>query len=102
MKKLICILLCVITLACCCFAAMASGVIEEDTDITIHIYPPGDVNGDRWRWKDDAELLLKYVAGWNVSIKKDPADVTGDGKVDGLDAMLLLQFFSGLQGVELK
>ncbi|MBR3978682.1 MAG: dockerin type I repeat-containing protein [Oscillospiraceae bacterium] len=102
MKKLICILLCVITLACCCFAAMATGVTEEDTDITIEIFQPGDVNGDRRPNKDDAALLLKYVAGWNVSIKKDPADVTGDGKIDGLDAMLLLQKFSGVPETTLK
>ncbi len=102
MKKLICIALCVITVACCCFAAMASGVTEEDTDITIPIYKAGDANGDGKVNRADADLLLKYVAGWDVSIKKTPADVTGDGKIDGLDAMLLLQYTSGLNGVKLK
>ena len=102
MKKIICILLCVITLACCCFVAMATGVTEEDTDITIELFQPGDVNGDRRPNKDDAALLLKYVAGWNVSIKKDPADVTGDGKIDGMDATLLLQYLSDPQDVDLK
>ena len=102
MKKLICILLCVVTLALCCFAAMASGVTEEDTDITIPIYKQGDVNGDGKVNGTDADLLLKYVAGHNVSIKKAPADVTGDGKVDGMDATLLLQYTSGLTGVKLK
>ena len=102
MKKLICIALCVVTLACCCFAVMASGVIEEGTDITIPIYKKGDVNGDGKVSKADADLLLKYVAGHNVSIKKKPADVTGDGKIDGMDAMLLLQKCSGLTGVTLK
>ena len=81
---------------------MASGVTEEDTDITIPIYKPGDVNGDGHVREDDAKLLLKYVAGWDVSIKKAPADVTGDGKIDGMDAMLLLQYTSGLTGVTLK
>ena len=102
MKKLICIALCVATLACCCFAVMASGVTEEDTDITIPIYKAGDANGDGKVNRTDADLLLKYAAGYDVSVKKDPADVTGDGKIDGLDAMLLLQYTSGLTGVELK
>lgn len=97
MKKLICILLCVITLACCCFAAMASGVTEEDTDITIPIYKPGDANGDGKVNRADADLLLQYAAGWNVSVKKAPADVTGDGKIDGQDATLLLQYLSGMK-----
>ena len=102
MRKLLCILLCVVTLALCCFAAMASGVTEEDTDITIPIYKAGDANGDGKVNRADADLLLQYAAGYNVSVKKTPADVTGDGKIDGMDAMLLLQYTSGLANVKLK
>ena len=51
----------------------------------------GDVNGDTLVKNNDAVLLLRYLAGYNVSIVNEAADLDGDGEIRNNDAVLLLR-----------
>ena len=94
MKKLVCIILCLSLLPVFCLGVGAdSAVTPESGDISVEIFPNGDFNGDRKLDQTDAELYIQYAAGWpGVKYRqKLAADVTGDGKVDGMDAILIQQ-----------
>ena len=56
---------------------------------------PGDVNGDGKVKLDDAILLRRYVAGWEVDIDLLAADVNGDRKVKLNDAIILRRYVAG-------
>ena len=43
----------------------------------------------------DNILLLQYLAGWDVTVDMDAADINGDGQVNGKDNILLLQYLAG-------
>ena len=88
MKKVICIALCIATIFL--FSATVFA------DISISFYEKGDINRDKKINQKDAELLLKHTAGWdlNVTIRNGEADMNADGKIDGLDALALLQKIS--------
>lgn len=53
----------------------------------------GDTNGDGAIETTDLQMLLKKVAGWDVTVEN--ADMNNDGKVDGKDAVLLAQKIRG-------
>ena len=61
----------------------------------VSVYDIGDVNGDLHVNEQDANLLLQYTAGWDVTIQTVTADVNGDGVINGNDATLLLQYAAG-------
>ena len=79
--------------ALCLGAGATSAVTPESGDISVEIFPNGDFNGDHKINQTDAELYMQYAAGWpGVTYRqKLAADVTGDGKVDGMDAVLVMQ-----------
>jgi len=56
---------------------------------------PGDVNNDGKVDGRDALLLEKYLAGYEVTINMENANVTGDTKIDGRDALLLEKYLAG-------
>lgn len=51
--------------------------------------PQGDVNGDGVLDMSDAELLGRYVSGWDVKLDENEADINGDGTVDLSDVVRL-------------
>ena len=63
--------------------------------IFIQSYKPGDVNGDGQVKLNDAILLRRFVAGWDVEIDERAADVNGDGQVKLNDAILLRRYVAG-------
>ncbi len=64
-------------------------------EIEIQSYIPGDVNGDGQVKLNDAMLLRRYVAGWDVTIDMLAGDVNRDGQVKLNDAMLLRRYVAG-------
>jgi len=64
-------------------------------EIEIKSYIPGDVNGDGQVKLNDAMLLRRYVAGWDVTIDMLAGDVNRDGQVKLNDAMLLRRYVAG-------
>ncbi len=56
---------------------------------------PGDINGDGKVNNQDAILLFRYVAGWNIQVIEKVLDVTGDGKVNNQDAIFLFRYAAG-------
>lgn len=67
----------------------------KSTSFKVTVYAPGDADGDGELNGNDANLLLQYAAGWDVTIHTLSADANGDGKVDGADATLMLQYAAG-------
>ena len=55
----------------------------------------GDVNGDGILDTADAELLGRFVSGWNVKLDEAEADVNGDGTVDLSDVVRLHKDLQG-------
>ena len=79
--------------------------LESDTK---QQYSLGDVNGDGRITRDDAELILQYVAGTplvdlynrtdiTLGQFKNICDVNGDGRIDAKDARLILQIANGIE-----
>jgi len=64
-------------------------------EISIQSYKPGDVNGDGQVKLNDAILLRRFVAGWDVEIDERAADVNEDGQVKLNDAILLRRYVAG-------
>ena len=93
MKKLLCIILCLSLFPVFGLGVGATGgVTPEDGDISVEIFPNGDFNGDHKVNQTDVELYIQYAAGYGVKYRQRlAADVTGDGKVDGMDAVLIMQ-----------
>ena len=86
MKKLICVALCLAMIF-----IMSTTVFAGD--ISISFYEKGDVNRDKKVDQKDVDQLLRYTAGWkmNVTMPKPESDLNNDGKIDGIDALQLLQ-----------
>ena len=63
---------------------------------------PGDANMDGIVDLYDAELIAKYIAGWEgLTINLSNADVNQDRQIETRDALLILQYDAGWD-VELK
>ena len=58
-------------------------------------HKPGDVNHDGQVKLNDAILLRRYTAGWDVEIDMVAADVNGDGSVKLNDSILLRRYVAG-------
>ena len=56
---------------------------------------PGDVNDSEEVTLDDVVLLAQYVAGWNVELNIDVANVDGAGEITLDDVVLLAQYVAG-------
>ena len=76
-------------------------VIPTDTPTTAPTDTPepkkqhGDVNGDGILDTADAELLGRFVSGWNVKLDEAETDVNGDGTVDLSDVVRLHKDLQG-------
>lgn len=51
----------------------------------------GDVNSDDRINLTDAQLILKYIADWDVEISQTAADFNADGKINLTDTALILK-----------
>lgn len=60
--------------------------------VTVTRFVYGDLTGDGNVSVSDAILVLKHVAGWNITINEAAADVNCDGNVSVADAILILKF----------
>ena len=65
-----------------CSSVLIGGAVEAAGN--------GDVNGDGQVTQADADLLLEYVRGRNVSINRNNADVNGDGTISVADVQGVL------------
>lgn len=93
---------CITRLSKRCFknCTKLTSVLHYNVDGTV-IRIPGDVDDNQSVDMNDAMLLLRYVAGEQVTINQSNADVNGDGKVDIQDALVMLQQQAGW-GVKLQ
>ncbi|MBR6951048.1 MAG: hypothetical protein IKH56_04885 [Oscillospiraceae bacterium] len=55
----------------------------------------GDANGDGTVNAMDATRVLRYVAGYSVTIDLEAADANGDGTVNAMDATRILRYVAG-------
>ena len=94
MKKIVCLIACVATVLLLTTSVFATD--NQSRGISISFFDKGDVNRDKRINKEDANWLLQYTAGWkvNIEIRNAEADLNADGKIDGLDALTLLQKIS--------
>ena len=63
--------------------------------VTVSSCEPGDVNGDDRLNNKDASLLMKYLAGWDVSVIEATLDNNNDGNVNNKDASNLMKYLAG-------
>ncbi len=70
-----------------------SEAVITSFDITLNTV--GDISGDGEIETNDAILLLKHLAGYDVDTTLGIADVNGDNVVDVGDAVLILQHVAG-------
>ena len=68
---------------------------EDDVIIDYHIEAFGDANYDKAVNMDDVTLMLKYIAGWQVSTPHYLADVNQDGDINLTDVSLTLKLIAG-------
>ncbi len=62
---------------------------------TTECYLPGDADGNGKVNMLDASAILKYLAGWNVTIRQASSDTNGDGRIIMLDVSNLLKYLAG-------
>lgn len=75
------------------------------SNITLELYQHGDSNHDGVVDRIDANLLSRYVAGWDgyeERINKDVCDLNGDGNVDRIDANILSRCVADWDGYKEK
>ena len=64
-------------------------------NISFAKYTPGDVNGDGTVNILDVSAILRYCAGYDVTLLEAALDANGDGNVNILDASAILRFCAG-------
>ena len=79
----------------------ACGDSYKDTFTDPLPYLPGDIDGSGAVEQADAETILKYITGNEVSVVEAALDVNGDGKVNIRDAATILLYLDG-KNVELN
>lgn len=62
----------------------------------------GDADNDNEVTTADTIAILRFIAGYDVTIRPKNADINGDGNVDIADVVLLLQYIAGYEiaGIE--
>ena len=63
----------------------------EAVEQNAEIYPVGDVNQDGKVNMTDIVLLIRYQAGWSVSIYEKAADMNADSKISMADLVLMIR-----------
>ena len=101
MKRVLCVLLVLLTLAPFGLIARA-GDLPPIPLTTKKTRIAGDANGDKSVNLLDVTAVSRSLAGgWNVTIDEDNADVNGDKHVDLKDVVLLRRYLAGGWGVTL-
>lgn len=79
-----------------CFAYMRSETKRSITGIItdFRIVTEGDVDYDTKLSSRDITMLIRYLSGYSVSVKKLIADVNGDGIINNRDAVNLIRSIS--------
>lgn len=70
------------------------GVKLQDGTVIPKLLDRGDADGDGKITLADVSVILKSIAGWNVSVNTDAADVTGDGNITLADVSLILKYIA--------
>ncbi len=70
-------------------------ILNSDCELTIYENLPGDCNDDRIVDEKDAVMLGRYLAGWNVEINENAADVKKDEVVSEQDYVMLSRYLAG-------
>lgn len=66
---------------------------DFDTGYIVH---PGDVNGDGLLTEEDRNLIIEYLANWELdNFDIEVGDVNGDNTVTGMDISMILQYLRG-------
>ena len=69
---------------------------SENVNVSVTTdYIPGDVNGDGSINNRDASAVLRYLAGYSVTLVESALDVNGDGSVNNRDASAILRYLAG-------
>ena len=63
----------------------------EAVEQNAEIYPVGDVNQDGKVNMTDIVLLIRYQAGWSVSMYEKAADMNADSKISMADLVLMIR-----------
>ena len=73
------------------------GLFMLNSDCKLMIYNDilGDLNGNGIVDETDAVLLGRWLAGWNVEITENAANVNRDGGVTEEDAVMMSRYFAG-------
>jgi hypothetical protein len=66
--------------------------VAENGKVSVFRGIAGDINSDREVDTRDANLLFRYVAGWDVDVDPIAIDCNGDGNVDTKDAITLFRY----------
>ena len=76
---------------------VSTDITAADSDLTVDVTLAliGDVNGDLLFDDTDMDLLTRYFAGHDVSLKMNPADINQDGTVTRSEIMILARYLAG-------
>lgn len=67
---------------------------DSYVDSYVDLIIPGDVNNDGFVTLADVTLLMKYLAGWDVTINEVASDANADVKVNLADVTLLMKYLA--------
>ena len=76
-------------------ALVPSGAVVRSGEDELRTVIYGDVNSDGKITVGDAIIILKSVAGWDVSFELDTGDAAPDGKINVSDAIAVLKWVAG-------
>ena len=64
--------------------------VMRDEGVVLRVHAPalaGDVDEDGWLTNTDITLLVRYLSGWEVSVRIDLCDFNSDGRITNRDAI---------------
>lgn len=76
-------------------ALVPSGAVVRSGEDELRTVIYGDVNSDGKITVGDAIIILKSVAGWDVSFELDTGDAAPDGKINVSDVIAVLKWVAG-------
>ncbi len=72
------------------------GLSYTNGKVKISKHIPGDIDGDGEITEWDGTLLLRYLAGWDISeIDSSALDISGDGAINEWDGTLFRRYLAG-------
>ncbi len=79
------------------FSTSALGLSSINAGVIMRSPVKGDITRDCRIQLDDAVLSMRYMTGMASGIQSGPADVNGDGRVDMVECLYVLQAVAGLR-----